>query len=167
MKIFNPNENTKIEKLQKDNAELRNTLHNVLTRYGNYEELDSKLESMEYRISELAKEELRIAEYLKSTSSQKAENSKIIFELNRDISELKKQKENLQSKSDLFTKENQEKENKQKNYELKLKELLTEIEEREKVSKDFEDNNLSLRVAALGKPPNVEEVKRELYNRRY
>ena len=100
MKIFNPNENSKIEKLQKDNAELRNTLHNVLTRYGNYEELDSKLESMEYRISELAKEELRIAEYLKSTSSQKAENSKIIFELNRDISELKKQKENLQSKSE-------------------------------------------------------------------
>ena len=60
MKIFNPNENTKIDKLKKENEELRNTLHKVLTRQGDFEDLESKSESMKIRISDLAKEELRI-----------------------------------------------------------------------------------------------------------
>jgi len=67
MKIFNPNENTKIDKLKKENEELRNTLHNVLTRQGDFEDLESKSESMKIRVSDLAKEELRIEEYLKTT----------------------------------------------------------------------------------------------------
>ncbi|MCK5457527.1 MAG: hypothetical protein KAI45_10415, partial [Melioribacteraceae bacterium] len=108
MKIFNPNENTKIDKLKKENEELRNTLHKVLTRQGDFEDLESKSESMKIRISDLAKEELRIEEYLKTTASEKAEKSKDIFEVNRQINELKKRKEDLESNNEVAGKKHQE-----------------------------------------------------------
>ena len=110
MKIFNPNENNKIDKLRKENEELRNTLHNVLTKYENYEGLEAKVSQMKDKISELAKEELRIEEYLKSTASERAEKSKLIFELNREVGELKKKKSDLQTGNDVFQKKKEDKE---------------------------------------------------------
>jgi chromosome segregation ATPase len=96
MKIFNPKEAPELERLRKENEDLRNTLHKVLSKQETSTDLEKKISDMTERLSEMAKEEQRIEDFLKNTTDDKVEKSKAVFELNKQIGELTQTKEQLE-----------------------------------------------------------------------
>lgn len=96
MKLFNPKETSELDRLRAENDEFRNTIHQIRTRQDNTADLDKNTLAITEKLSELYKEEQRVEEYLKASNDEKVLKSKAIFELNQQIDELSKEKEQLQ-----------------------------------------------------------------------
>lgn len=93
MKLFNPKEIPELERLKKENSELRNTIHTILSKHDTSSELEEKIIKLTEKLSLLSKEEQRIEDFIKSSTDEKP---KEIFEINKQMSKLSQQKEQLE-----------------------------------------------------------------------
>jgi len=142
MGIFNQKDNQEIERLKEENEELRNTLHNVLSKHKNFEELEKKIEAEKMKLSEMAKEEQRIEDFLENTSSDKVSKSNLIFELTKQIGDLTKSKEQLGFEAKTLEETLKKLDDKRREYEVNIKLLLVDLEKREAEVELF-DNNIN------------------------
>ncbi len=120
MKLFNPKETPELERLKQENEELRNTIHQVLNKQNSSTELEQKISEQTTKLSELAKEEERIQDFLKNSTDEKVIKSKSIFELNKQISELAQKKEQLEANIKTIENKNESLLKKHKSNESKL-----------------------------------------------
>ena len=142
MGIFNQKDNQEIERLKEENEELRNTLHNVLSKHKNFEELENKIEAEKMKLSEMAKEEQRIEDFLENTSSDKVSKSKLIFDLTKQIGDLTKSKEQLGFEAKTLEETLKKLDDKRREYEVNIKLLLVDLEKRE-AEVELYDNNIN------------------------
>jgi len=137
MKLFNPKETPELDRLRIENEELKNTLHEILSRQNESADLENEIFEMTGKLSELAKEEQRIEDFVKTANNEKLNKSKSIFDLNKKISRLAQEKEQIEeSIISLQNKSNSALQQEEKN-KANLSKLNSTIESKEKELSDL------------------------------
>jgi len=158
MKFFSPKETPELDKLRKENGELKNRLHKILADNNESTDLENKISEMTIKLSDFAKEEQRIEDFIKNATDEKINKSKSIFDLNKQIGELSQEKEQLEGNIKSIESTNRTLHQKQKTYELNVSDLGTSKKEKEKEITKLDNKFDKLNGTAT---KLVREIKRE------
>lgn len=138
MKLFNPKETPELDRLRIENEELRNTLHKVLSKQDTSTNLEKKIAELTEKLSEMAKEEQRIEDFIKNATDDKVNKSKSLFELNKQISKLAQKKEQLEENIKSVENTNTTLQARKETNLVNLYELTSSIETKEKALIELE-----------------------------
>ena len=158
MKLFNPKESPELDRLRKENEELKNRLHKILADTNESSELENKISAMTEQLSDMAKEEQRIEDFIKNATDEKVKKSKSVFELNKQIGELAQEKEQLEESINSFENSNSSLEEKQESNKINLSKLTSSIKEKENELSELANKFVTLNGTATRL---VEEIKLE------
>jgi len=158
MKFFNPKETPELDRLKLENEELKNRLHKVLADNDESTDLENKIAQMTEELSNMAKEEQRIEDFIKNATDEKVNKSKSVFDLNKRIGELAQEKEQLEENIKTLENKNSTLLQKQETYENNHSNLTSSIKEKENLLSELNSKFVKLNETAT---KLVQEIKRE------